>query len=837
MTLPKSRSRKAGGKPESSLKIILYSCSALVVLLAWRDWLSKGESHPGAPSDALSSVHSADLDEQHGPHRVEARPHEQQQQQQQEEGIFETSRNHAAALPRDGPTSAMPLSSETEGKFPGEVPETRYEHISQAGMLAEIEQASDAGRPQQQHAEEEEEQQHQQQEDEEDEGAAEGVAEHTDADRNREATTAKGGGASSGADTGKQSALERVRARLRERYGDGGDDDAAVVASANGAHRTAVEAGAVASSGGGSTSNVNARPRTAAETDERDMEAIHAWIGGPSWAAKPHQVDPMSLKAAKKRKKVGPKPEVPERGAEGSKAQQGDRLQHWVDGLFTGKDSGGALESATLAEFLNSRAEDEQAELQERHQGPNRQQQQQQQQMDPGLPKVPNLAWKRFSTPEYAEARRQCFGAPRPWHPATDVPESLTTLGAARGGGFWGRRLSGSPLHRQTTSSNNSGSSSNNSSSFLLQEDLVRRTSDGFGTFRRRLSVARITTSLVPFCKSRERDFKQRLPEGPLTLSPARQALAACLRSDKGCHGADTEAVRSAASALSGIRALRSGAKERCFLATSSGQCSKLEKNPETGDPAAYLRAAAKDYPLRHRADKDLQSRQFPSCALVSNGPLTKVAMNGDAVDAHESVWRFNLMAGGKAQGPWAGTKTTVRVFNRLRGIEAAGIREGRNVKLKVDDNERWLFWSAASSVYISDIKRRYPKVRTGLLHGSLVAWMLKVYFLLRQDLAELGLGGFSCPENLSSGIHSAFLATQVCDRVNLFGFSYSSDVLRTRPGHMDKHHTMHSAHSWEFDVLVIRLLHLAGDVNICTADDPSLDLKALRKGLTDRRR
>ena len=827
---------------------MLYSCFALAGLLTWRDWLSRGASNPSVALGALGPGHAgSDLDEQHGPHRIEARPYEQRQQQQ-EEGIDETSRHHRAAAlpPRDDPKNAMQMSSETEGMLPGgEIPELRYEQVSQEDII-EIEQASDSDRSQQQ-------QQQQQQQEEEEEGASEGAAEHTDDEGNRGSTVAEGGAAAIGVDTGKQSALERVRARLRERYGDGGDDDDAASPSANGAHRAAsaasavsasaaaAEAAAAVPSGMGSRSRVGGLPRAAAAgPKDRDAAVIHAWVGAPPEAAKPH-VEP--IKAAKKRKKA-PKPAAAlERAAEGIRKARGDGLQQWLDGLFTGKDPGGAPDAASLAEFLNSRAEDEQAELQEQQQGPDRHHQQHQQhqqhQGDPGMPKVPNSAWRHFSTPEYDDARRRCFGAPRPWLPATEVPESLTTLGAA-GGGLWGRRLSGRLLQRQTTR-NNSSSSTNSTSrrSSLRQKDPVRSGGDGpgFGSFRRRLKVARITTSLVPFCKSREREFRQRLPEGPLTLSPAREALAACLRSDKGCLGADMEAVGSQASALSGIRALRSGPKDRCFLATSSGQCSKLEKNPETGDPAAYLRAAAKDYPLRHRADRDLQSRQFPSCALVSNGPLTKVAMNGDAVDAHESVWRFNLMAGAKAHGPWSGTKTSVRVFNRLRGIEAAGIREGRNVKLKVDDHEQWLFWSAASSVYISDIKRRYPKVRTGLLHGTLVAWMLKVYFLLRQDLAELGLGGFTCPENLSSGIHSAFLATQVCDRTNLFGFSYSSEVLRTRPGHMDKHHTMHSAHSWEFDVLVIRLLHLAGDVNICTADDPSLDLKSLRKGLTDRRR
>jgi hypothetical protein len=109
------------------------------------------------------------------------------------------------------------------------------------------------------------------------------------------------------------------------------------------------------------------------------------------------------------------------------------------------------------------------------------------------------------------------------------------------------------------------------------------------------------------------------------------------------------------------------------------------------------------------------------------------------------------------------------------------------------------------------------------------------VYFLLREDLARLGISGFSCPVNLSSGIHAALMATKACQRVNLFGFSYSAQVLRSRPGHMNRGHTMHSAHSWDFDVLLIRLLHLARAANICTADDPSIPTKQLRSATTPR--
>uniref|UniRef100_A0A061SDR3 Beta-galactoside alpha--sialyltransferase 1 n=1 Tax=Tetraselmis sp. GSL018 TaxID=582737 RepID=A0A061SDR3_9CHLO len=344
----------------------------------------------------------------------------------------------------------------------------------------------------------------------------------------------------------------------------------------------------------------------------------------------------------------------------------------------------------------------------------------------------------------------------------------------------------------------------------------------------RRLTYAHATSSLSEVCKRHRRAVLSRAANRA-PLSEGRQALADCLRGDPGCHSADPDTLRSEAESLPGIKAIRRAATP-CFLTTRSGECSRLGANPETGNPRDHLHEG-EFWPFRMRPSNDLRGGQFQTCALVSNGPLVKIARNRQAIDSHESVWRFNLMSAGPKQGAFAGTKTTMRMFNRLRGIQAMETRAGRGLATKEHGAEQWLFWNSASAAYITDLKRRYPNVPMSLLHSNLLTWIVNVYFKLRSDIAGLGLHNFSCPDNISSGIHSLLMSLQVCKSVNLFGFSYSQEVLRTRPGHMDETHSMYAGHSWALDATMIRLLHLSGLVNVCTADDPSIDLKDLRSG------
>ena len=97
---------------------------------------------------------------------------------------------------------------------------------------------------------------------------------------------------------------------------------------------------------------------------------------------------------------------------------------------------------------------------------------------------------------------------------------------------------------------------------------------------------------------------------------------------------------------------------------------------------------------------------------------------------------------------------------------------------------------------------------------------MLDVYFSLRKSILSMGVPGrsqvFACPKGLPSGLHALFLAMLQCDTVDLFGFSYTDEMLSSRADKISPR--LAPTHAWDFDILLIRLLFLAGKVRLCTA-------------------
>eukprot|EP00958_Prasinococcus_capsulatus_P007214 scaffold668_cov385-Prasinococcus_capsulatus_cf.AAC.19 len=278
-----------------------------------------------------------------------------------------------------------------------------------------------------------------------------------------------------------------------------------------------------------------------------------------------------------------------------------------------------------------------------------------------------------------------------------------------------------------------------------------------------------------------------------------------------------------AAMELAGYRYLRE-TEPNCFSVTNRGRCSSfrnsLETNIEEGPNNKF----------RTWPRGDFKAVKYSSCALVGNSPEIKLNENGVYIDQHDAVWRFNLVWEPKYT-PWTGTKTDVRMFNRLRSGQASRSR----IQMS-GPKEEWLFWHYGSADNLRAIKNserggalRTPlwdlnsppvvdaarfksKVNIRMVSPVMIAWMLKVYFLLRLDLALIGFGNFGCPDTLSSGMHAILIASKACDHVNLFGFSYMPQQLKKRNGHLGQKKTFYAGHSWEFDFLVIRLLHLTGN-------------------------
>eukprot|EP00958_Prasinococcus_capsulatus_P011742 scaffold1169_cov367-Prasinococcus_capsulatus_cf.AAC.20 len=243
-------------------------------------------------------------------------------------------------------------------------------------------------------------------------------------------------------------------------------------------------------------------------------------------------------------------------------------------------------------------------------------------------------------------------------------------------------------------------------------------------------------------------------------LNPELDKLRECLSHfDNGECPYPSQQLREIARTLPGFRMLER-AIDGCTTVTSKGECSSIKGNPETnieGSPPS-----GSIFP-----EKPLPSQRWGSCALVGNGPHIKLTDNGPHIDAHDTVWRFNLVPT-DGLSTYTGKKTHVRVFNRMRAQEAAGLRPSSDRKfLHTSAGEEWIFWHYGVVGFLNNVAKNYPQVSLRLLSPDALNWLIDVYFELRRNMIELGMGTFACPDTLSSGIHSVMLANKFCEQVS----------------------------------------------------------------------
>eukprot|EP00899_Mesostigma_viride_P027079 jgi/Mesvir1/7556/Mv19298-RA.1 len=124
------------------------------------------------------------------------------------------------------------------------------------------------------------------------------------------------------------------------------------------------------------------------------------------------------------------------------------------------------------------------------------------------------------------------------------------------------------------------------------------------------------------------------------------------------------------------------------------------------------------------------------------------------------------------------------------------------------------LFWDYFVVPYSRYLHHKYPKAHMRTLAVELINWELAIFSQLRKDLTRIGLGPFGCYQTMSSGMHGLFLSLIFCTTVDVYGFSLAPDgsfadsFARKAPS---------EGISWEFEALVVKLLHFAGGINVCT--------------------
>eukprot|EP00192_Tetraselmis_astigmatica_P006368 CAMPEP_0117650890 /NCGR_PEP_ID=MMETSP0804-20121206/1785_1 /TAXON_ID=1074897 /ORGANISM="Tetraselmis astigmatica, Strain CCMP880" /LENGTH=447 /DNA_ID=CAMNT_0005456801 /DNA_START=177 /DNA_END=1520 /DNA_ORIENTATION=+ len=301
-------------------------------------------------------------------------------------------------------------------------------------------------------------------------------------------------------------------------------------------------------------------------------------------------------------------------------------------------------------------------------------------------------------------------------------------------------------------------------------------------------------------------------------LNRAQEMLATCLQEEHTawCPGADRTTINEAVHSLKGIQML--GVPPMCMV-TNKKTCppSAADKsNRETGGIRVPVRARqiaeAAAAPIPPTPPKDLK-HVYRRCAIVGNGPSLSNSENGKYIDKFDAVFRFNSITNTdpvKGRELYVGRKTTFRMFNRVTSLElAAGL-----YKLHPSMSEHWLFWHQNSRMVLGAIQKRFPKVPLYMLSPAEVNWQLKVYFQLRRDLRELGFGPFGCPSNLNTGLHAILMTQHLCEQIGTFGISHTLGAMHGR--FSADNHTISRFHAWDFDSLLIRLLHFASKIDVC---------------------
>jgi hypothetical protein len=383
-------------------------------------------------------------------------------------------------------------------------------------------------------------------------------------------------------------------------------------------------------------------------------------------------------------------------------------------------------------------------------------------------------------------ARLRCLNAPEPWSPF-DAGRKKDNDGNVRGKG-------GDRSARRRNVLFDFAEEEEEEE----EEETVEDRTSGRKLLAYRLPAGKYKP-LQPKCAASERVKK--------SIRAGEDAIVGCLKTNRCSHA--IEDVFKAVQNLDGIKSLKNYVN--CIIVNGQAKgCGSISGNPET-----YPYIGTKPPP---KAKKET-TRTYKTCALVGNGPGLQRDGMGEIIDKHDAVIRFNTFVSSGVWQNYTGVKSTLRVFNKKR---AETMKSTKNVyisstktKDKKDvENELWIFWNYMSFPFLPPVLR--ANKNTAIMAPDVIKYMVNGYFKSRSDLHRLGYKGFQCPTNVNSGIHAMYMAMQMCERVNLFGFSYSMDMLNKRNDARSPR--MSRFHDWAFDTMLVRLLHLSGYVNVCTS-------------------
>mmetsp|Transcript_12958 Transcript_12958/g.27397 ORF Transcript_12958/g.27397 Transcript_12958/m.27397 type:complete len:576 (-) Transcript_12958:78-1805(-) len=209
---------------------------------------------------------------------------------------------------------------------------------------------------------------------------------------------------------------------------------------------------------------------------------------------------------------------------------------------------------------------------------------------------------------------------------------------------------------------------------------------------------------------------------------------------------------------------------------------------------------------------------RYKTCAVVGNSGGMLLREYGPHIDAHDAVVRINVLENSKYSAN-LGTAAHYRVLSYKMGKDVCCIMPKEK---HPPDNEHltYLVWFPANREELASLIRKRYKNPVKVFSNDFLSSAIAAFKGMRHELVRMGFGPFEDWEFITSGMHAVLAFVRSCDSLDTYGFT--TDVGAKTPywftGRNVAPRSGRSQHAWDHERMILRLLHAAGLLNICTS-------------------
>ena len=269
-----------------------------------------------------------------------------------------------------------------------------------------------------------------------------------------------------------------------------------------------------------------------------------------------------------------------------------------------------------------------------------------------------------------------------------------------------------------------------------------------------------------------------------------------------------------------GKGSLRSGERELVACLRNLAEC---------GEVAAS--AAMRLGSVQEAAGNKRKGSMFPSsitgkrrmgrCAVVGNSGAMLQQEYGKYIDAHDTVMRINILPTAKYVAS-LGTKTSFRVLSYKMSKDVCCVKPKSEYTPDSPDVEFFIWFGTpdGKKTIASNFHKRHPSNKLHVMQKDFLDSAVGAFKGMRTDLLRMGQGPFDDWAYMTSGMHAVLGLIRQCESVSVFGFTadLNSKGAYWFTGRNIPPRSGRTQHSWDHERMVLRLLHAAGLLRVCTA-------------------